>query len=1014
MERVPYLTFGPFRLDTERKRIWRDDEDIHLRRTSFEVLQMLVESAGEVVTKEHLIEYVWAGRKITRTAMRVCLTDIRQALGDDVKAPQYIETVGRKGYRFIGPKAEGRALVQARKPSVGFEHVVGRDAELILLNEWFGKARRGHRQIAFVTGEPGIGKTTVVEMFLARVRTEKRARIGRGQCIEQYGVGEPYLPILDAFGRMCREPGGGPIIELLTRYAPTWMIQMPGLVRSEDLASLQQRIQGANQQRMLREMADALEALTQGSTFILVLEDLHWSDYSTLELLSYLVQRQERLRFMIIGTYRPVDLIAGHPLKKLTRELQVHGQCEELPLAPLSQQEIATYVSQCFPEIQALRALIELVQRRTEGNALFMVNMVNMLHEQLVERDGNLELPVKVEDLRIPDNLRQLIEEKIDRLRADDRQILEAGSVEGREFSSVAIAEAIGKNTVDVEERCAALMRQNQFIQETEIRKWPDGTTTVRYEFLHALYHEVFYGRVTPSRRLQSHLRIGERLERGYGDQTQEIAAELAIHFERAEDLHRAVRYLQQAAEYAMHRLAYQESISHLTKALELLRTFADTPDRAQTELKCQISLGVALTATKGYAAPEVKQAYDRARELCQQIGQPSQIVPILRGLAAFYYTRAELATARELAEQLLVSVQDQDDESLLMEAHFALGGTLSNQGEFTSALHHLNLGQGLYDPQKHYTHALMYGQDPGVTCLSRASYVLWSLGYPDQSLTKSQESLVLAEKRAHPYSLTYALVLSAILHQLRREPQMAQIQAEAAMTISLEHGFSLWKSMSEILRAWAITIQGNPQDATGSIQTGIASWRTSGAEILLSYYLSLQAEVCGRERDFQGALSAVNEALSSISHTDDRWWAAELYRLKGELLLQVQEFKEGIPLQTREQLARGKGQKVDSFSALLLAPGIQIKKEAEVCFQQALRVACQQQAKSLELRAAMSLARVWRQQNRIVEARSLLLGVYSWFTEGLDTVDLQEARALLSRLEQTPTEDSSSEVSGQ
>jgi len=489
MERVPYLIFGPFRLDTEKKQIWRGDEDLRLRQTAVELLQMLVENAGELLTKEEIFRYIWGAKRVTRTALAVCISDIRKALNDDVRTPQYIATVGRKGYRYIGPTVVGKPSALLEESVAGFESVVGRQEELGLLEEYFAKARRGQRQVVFVTGEPGIGKTTLVEMFLARVRADWRVRIGRGQCLEQYGEGEPYLPILEALTRLCREPGNAPIVELLSRYAPTWMVQMPSLLSRVELASLQQRNQGANQQRMLREMAEALEALTQENVFVLVLEDLHWSDYSTLELLSYLVQRQERLRLLVIGTYRPADLVTGHPLKKLKREMQVRRQCEELPLALLSHEEVATYIRKSLPTSQALSALAELVYRRTEGNALFMINVVNMLRGQMVERDGHLELPVGVEDFRVPESLRQVIEEKIDRLSTDDRQILEAASVEGREFSSAAIAAAMGRDVIDIEERCADLIRQSQFIQETEMRKWPDGTSTVRYEFLHAVYH---------------------------------------------------------------------------------------------------------------------------------------------------------------------------------------------------------------------------------------------------------------------------------------------------------------------------------------------------------------------------------------------------------------------------------------------------------------------------------------------------------------------------------------------
>ena len=999
MERSDHLVFGPFLLETEKKRLWRGDKKIPLRPTSVAVLQMLVENAPDVVTKEQILKHVWAGTYVTRIVLRVCIREIRQALGDDAKVAQYVETVGRKGYRFIGQTEAGKSRSLDSGLGEEFEDIVGRTEDLSQLEEWFGQVRRGIRKIVFVTGEPGIGKSTVVELLLSRMRTDRRVKVGRGQCLEQYGEGEPYLPVLEAFGRLCRDPGGAPVAALLSRYAPTWMIQMPSLLSSAELASLQQRVSGANHQRMLREMADALEALTNESVVVLVLEDLHWSDYSTLELLAYLAQRQERIRLMVIGTYRPADLTTGHPLKKIKHEMQVRRQCEELPLALLSKEEVSTYVTKRVPENVASAELTSLIHRRTEGNALFMVNMVNVLQGQMVERDGRWELPVGIENLRVPESLRQVIEEKIERLSVEDRQILEAASAEGREFSCAAIAVATGRGPIEIEERCADLMRQSQFIQETDVGTWPDGTVTARYEFIHVLYHEVFYNRVTPGRRAQLHLRIGERLEQGYGDQTRDIAAELALHFEYGRDFQRAVHFLQQAADLATQRFAYPESVNHLTKALKLIKTFADTPERTRLELKSQISLGVALTATKGYAAPEVKQAYDRARELCQQIGQTAQIAPVLRGLAAFYYVRAELSTARELGEQLLLLAQTQSDESLLLEAHFTLGGSLFSLSEFTSALQHLEQGICLSDPQKYRGHAMLYGQDPGVTCLSRASHALWFLGYPDHALVRSQESLALAQELAHPHSLAYAWAFAALFYQLRGEPLMVQLQAERAFDLATEQGFPIWRSMGEILRGWSIGLQGRTQEGIALLQQGIATWRAIGAEVSLPYYFSLLAEVYGRNRDFQRGINVLDEALSLVSRTDDRWWEAELYRLKGELVLQVQGLEGKVPGKEEDHKAKDKRQKSTPLSSLLLTPSIQMEKEAEICFQEALSAARRQQAKSLELRAATSLARLWKQQHRETEARQLLSEMCSWFTEGFDTPTLREAKALLDKL---------------
>jgi DNA-binding winged helix-turn-helix (wHTH) protein/Leucine-rich repeat (LRR) protein len=489
MERLAPLTFGPFRLDTVAKKLWWGEHEVPIRTTPAVVLQMLVEHAPEVVTKEQILRHIWSGKYVSKVALRVCISEIRQALRDDVKKPQFVETVGRKGYRYIG-EIEEKESSNLKTLGEGFEYIVGRREEVEQLKAWFDRARRGFRQVIFVTGEPGIGKTTLVEMLLAHLRFDDRhVRIGRGQCLEQYGEGEPYLPILEAFGRLCRGAGGAPVSEILSRCAPTWLIQMPALLSSADIALLQQRIQGANQQRMLRELVDSLEALTIDSPFVLVLEDLHWSDYSTLEFLSYLAQRHERLRLMIIGTYRPADLTTGHPFKKIKREMQVRRQCEELPLPLLSWEEVTIYMEKQLPKITILPELTNLVYRITEGNALFMSIVVRRLRQQIVERNGQLELPVILDDLR--SLLRTLpwgsFEERLNHLSFDKQQII--GGLQAPEAiaeKQIAAAQQSNAPVLDLSELglislpekiCELIHLQRLNISNNNLRKLPKSMT---------------------------------------------------------------------------------------------------------------------------------------------------------------------------------------------------------------------------------------------------------------------------------------------------------------------------------------------------------------------------------------------------------------------------------------------------------------------------------------------------------------------------------------------------------
>ncbi len=539
----------------------------------------------------------------------------------------------------------------------------GREAELAQLHKWLEKALGGERQIVFVTGEPGIGKTTLVEAFLAQLAANGNLWIGRGQCIEHYGAGEAYLPVLEALGRLCREPGGERLIELLHQQAPTWLVQMSALLSAAELEALQRKTQGTTRERMLRELVEAVEAVTAERGLVLWFEDLQWSDVSTLDWLAYVARRREAARLLVIGTYRPVDVIVSeHPLKAVKQELQLHEHCEELPLGFLTEAAVGEYLAKRFAGGELPAKLARVIHQRTDGNPLFIVNLVDSLIAQgvLVQVDGQWELQAGLEEVGVgvPESLQQMIARQIERLGVQDRRILEGASVAGAEFSAAAAAAGLNTEAEEVEEQCGALMRRGQFLRASGMSEWPDGTVAARYSFLHALYQEVLYERVAAGRRARLHQRIGEREEQAYGNRAREIAAELAMHFKQGRDYRKAVQYLEQAGKNAVRRCAHQEAISLLTKGLELLKTLPDTPERTQHELTLQVRLGESLRATSGHGAPEVERVYVRARALCQQVGESPQLFPVQLGLWVFYNVRAEYHTARDLAEQMLTLAQ--------------------------------------------------------------------------------------------------------------------------------------------------------------------------------------------------------------------------------------------------------------------------------------------------------------------------------------------------------------------
>src|SRR5256885_1641001 len=479
MQAAKDITFGRFRLDLANEWLWQGTRTISLRPKAFAVLKVLIEHPGLLVTKQQVLDTVWPGTFVGDAVLKGNIRQLREALEDDARSPSYIETAHRRGYRFIGKLSEpassedstaAPATVSEPVPittfvtSSGAVGVLGREAELARMRGSLDRAVAGERQTVFVTGEAGIGKTSIVEAFLERASQVPGTRVVRGQCLEHYGSGEAYLPVLDGFSRLCRSPGGAPVLDLLRQRAPAWLAQMPALVPPAERDSVQSRA-GATRERMLREMAEAIEALTSQSPLLLVLEDLHWSDYSTIDLVSYLARRRDPARLMVIGTYRPIDVIlADHPLKGVKRELQAHGLCHELPLEYLSEEVVAEYLAARFPSHHLPGRLRRIIYRRTDGNPLFMVNLVEYLTDQKVifEEQGTWKSRADLSEVEqgVPSNLRELIEKQIERLSPDERTVLEAASVAGMECCSVAIAAGLDMPVEWVERHCENLARK--------------------------------------------------------------------------------------------------------------------------------------------------------------------------------------------------------------------------------------------------------------------------------------------------------------------------------------------------------------------------------------------------------------------------------------------------------------------------------------------------------------------------------------------------------------------------
>jgi DNA-binding winged helix-turn-helix (wHTH) protein/predicted ATPase len=1016
--------FEEYELDVPRYELRYAGKLVKLEPQVFNVLAYLLQHRDRVLTKEELLAQLWPGRFVSEATLTSRLTAARRAIGDRGREQRLIQTIHGRGYRFIAPveerasEAPGRAMrsipplahypaeqgvsrttperpqlpscqplerashdgpvalsdtVVPRSALRGPQMVqaVGREAELAQLHRWLQQALRGSQQLVFVTGEAGLGKTTLVETLLQQLGGYGALWVGHGQCIEHYGVGEAYLPILEALGGLCKESGGQELITLLLRQAPTWMVHMPWLVSDGELEALQRRVMGATQERMLREMAEALAALTAERPLILVLEDLHWSDPSTLDLIAWLARRPGPARLLVLSTYRPADATRqGHPLHAVVQELKLHKHGDELALALLTEAAVAAYLRARFPGTALPNGLARLVHQRTEGNPLFMVNVVDAWEAQgwLEVVEGRRRLRMGMDELAqgVPEGLRQMLAQQFERLSLEEQLVLEAASVAGVEFSAATVAAGLDSDVVEAETRCEGLARRQQWLRAIGSDEWPDGTVAGRYAFIHALYQQVAYQRLGASRRVHLHRQIGTRLQGAYGPRGHELAAELAEHFVRGRNAEKAVQYLQVAGAQAEQRSAHREALQHLTRGLELLAMLPETPARAQQELDLQIALGSVLIATKGPGAPEVEQTYARARALCQQIGEKPQLFPTLHGLCWFYRSRGALPTARELGEQLYQLAQRDADPTHRLEAHGALGGILFYLGEYDAARTHLEQGITLTDPTAQRALALRHGVAPGVRCLAVAAPTLWCLGYPAQAVRRNQEALALAQTLAHPYSLGLARHYATFLHHRRREVPDVQAQAEALLTLATAQGFPLWAGYGTCWRGWALAVQGQGEAGLAQMRQGLAALLATGQTLGRPFCLVILAEAAGHIGQAAEGLRLLAEALTAFEASGRGDMLAEAYRLQGELLLR----------QAGTDAA-----------------------QAEACFHQALAIARRQQAKSWELRAAMSLSRLWLRQGRCTDAHQLLAPIYGWFTEGFDTADLQEAKALLDEL---------------
>jgi DNA-binding winged helix-turn-helix (wHTH) protein/tetratricopeptide (TPR) repeat protein len=583
--------FHSFGIDTANQCLWHGQAQVEITPKAFGVLRYLVEHAGRLVTKEELLEALWPDTYINPEVLRKYILEIRRALGDRPGNPVFIATLPKRGYQFVASITDESAA--GTLFAEGTKRIVGRNPALAELDRCLSKAGQGQRQIVFITGEPGIGKTTLVDEFQRRAATKVLSmHIARGQCVEGYGGKEPYYPMLEGLGGLCRNSGGESLIQMLAAQAPTWLVQFPALVKQEHREMLQREIIGATRERMLREIGEVLETITQENPLLLVFEDLHWADHSTVDLLSALARRRSPARLMVIGTYRPVDIVlSDHPLKELKQDLLVHQLCREVALEPLGEADITEYLTGEASETIPSEALAALLYRHSEGNPLFMVAALEHLEERglICREHGGWQPTVALEeiDLGVPESLSRMIEAQVEQLSTEEKRVLEAASLEsaGRSrFAVAARAAVIDMDPEAFEGVCETLSRRHRIVRSAPSWKNADGTVTACYEFVHSLYREVCYRQIAAGRRARLHRRLGEWIEE-HVEPLNAAATWLADHFEQSGGWLRAIKYLQLAADTAGLRFEPRQATEILEHALELVKKLPEA-ERTVSEIE--------------------------------------------------------------------------------------------------------------------------------------------------------------------------------------------------------------------------------------------------------------------------------------------------------------------------------------------------------------------------------------------------------------------------------------------
>jgi len=852
--------FHSFRLDVVNHCLWNGEDRVSLTPKAFDVLRYLVEHAERLVTQDEVLEALWPETYVNPEVIKKYVLEIRKALGDRRDKPEFIETFPRRGYQFVAAVTEVSPGTLSDASLNDTRKMVGREAAMAQLDGYLNRALKAQRQIIFITGEAGVGKTTLIDEFHKTATRQPNLRVVRGQCVEGFGGKEAYYPVLEALGQWVRDSGGGSVLHALTKQAPTWLIQFPSLVKSDQREALQKEILGATRERMVREICEALESLTAQDSLVLILEDLHWVDPSTLDFISALARRRGSAKLLLLATYRPADvIISGSPLKILKQDLVLHNLSHEISLERLEDSDVSEYLTIKFVGGDFPSGFANLIYRRSGGNPLFMVTILqDMMKKRLIaQADGRWTLRVALEDVEpsVPETLDQLIEMQFQQLSSLEQCILRSASVAGERFSVWAISTSAEFESGSIDDACEGLAERLQFIKAAGIHKLANGHISAHYDFRHSLYREVLYRRLSEVARSKLHLLFAQRLQAFCDPCEQELATELAQHFEGGHDYEQAIHYLILAAENSVGRFAYRDCVEILNHAGKLVVKL--TPAlRAEIEVRILEFMGDAHFALG--ALVQSAQSYAAAATRAQQAGlKKAQLHALTSAMYPLGFIGPEQGVAA-LEEAVKISKSVDDPPRLALTQMLAAGFRLvfdswsQTDVEMCKSAYEtlVRLHASELDPYQRvvYAHILMLRGNYGE-----------ALDLCERSMSEASASAVgqVVNFLAHFGALSAEIMIFLRTGQLGKVLQITK-----AGRASPDENLSLYWLLT-LREAWLRTVA---FDFEGARQICQAT-RNAGGEFPDAQYYAIDQIAAGNMALQQGKYS---EALEHFTHVQD------------------------------------------------------------------------------------------------------------------------------------------------